>query len=81
MSSAIVRVCLEPKNVKDTTALLKGLATLYKADPGVEVDVLDDGEVMLGCSGEVHLEKCVNDLQNLYAQIELNGKLLLFSSK
>ncbi|XP_055388615.1 elongation factor-like GTPase 1 [Condylostylus longicornis] len=72
ISSAIVRVCLEPKDLQDTTAMLRGLATLYKADPGVEVDVLDSGEVTLGCSGEVHLDKCINDLQNLYAQVEIN---------
>lgn len=51
-----------------------GLATLYKADPGVDVEVLESGEISLGGSGEVHLEKCINDLQNVYAHVELKGR-------
>lgn len=67
-------MCLEPRNVQDSPALLMGLATLYKADPGVDVEVLESGEISLGGSGEVHLEKCINDLQNVYAHVELKGR-------
>eukprot|EP00923_Selenidium_pygospionis_P028054 GHVN01050618.1.p1 GENE.GHVN01050618.1~~GHVN01050618.1.p1 ORF type:complete len:1256 (-),score=339.45 GHVN01050618.1:1267-5034(-) len=64
--STIMRVSIEPVSVKQMDDMLRGLALLYKADPAVEIDVLDTGEHVLGCCGEVHLERCLNDLKQIY---------------
>eukprot|EP01071_Lankesteria_metandrocarpae_P009656 Lankesteria_metandrocarpae@DN5232_c0_g1_i3.p1 len=72
-SVAILRVSIEPTNICDSDALLRGLALLYKADPAVEVDVLSTGERVLGCCGSVHLERCISDLVNLYARVPIRA--------
>ncbi|PHJ24901.1 elongation factor tu gtp binding domain-containing protein [Cystoisospora suis] len=70
-ASAIVRVAVEPQRLEDAQQFVKGMARLYVADPSIELSVLDSGEFLLGCCGEVHLETCVRDLQGLYAQVPI----------
>ncbi len=50
---------------------VEGLRLLNRADPFVEVSVLDSGEHVLGAAGEVHLETCVRDLKERFARIQL----------
>ncbi|CEL94296.1 unnamed protein product [Vitrella brassicaformis CCMP3155] len=71
-NAAIVRVSVEPKHLQDFDAVARGLRLLQRADPSVELSVLDTGEYVIGCCGEVHLERCINDLSNLYARVPLN---------
>ncbi|BAM39573.1 elongation factor 2 [Theileria orientalis strain Shintoku] len=71
-NNSIIRVSVEPQNFKDMDQLLTGLALLYTADPAVEIDILKTGEYILACCGEVHLERCISDLTNLYAKIPIN---------
>ena len=52
-SSAIVRVSVEPRNPAHMPALEAGLRLIERADPFVEVHVLDTGELVLGAAGEV----------------------------
>ncbi|PFH35546.1 elongation factor Tu GTP binding domain-containing protein [Besnoitia besnoiti] len=70
-SSAIVRVAVEPQRLEDAQQFVKGMARLYVADPSVELSVLDSGEFLMGCCGEVHLETCIRDLQGLYAEVPI----------
>jgi ribosome assembly protein 1 len=42
------------------------------------VDVSNHGDLILGCCGEVHLEKCINDLENVYAKVPIQGTLSLY---
>ena len=51
--------------------LLQGLGLLYRCDPSVTVSVTEHGEFQLGCCGEVHLEKCIGDLEHLYALVPI----------
>ncbi|EDO05925.1 Elongation factor Tu GTP binding domain family protein [Babesia bovis T2Bo] len=71
-NNPIIRVSVEPQNVKHTNEFLMGLAYLYISDPAIELDVLRSGEYVLACCGEIHLERCVNDLANLYAKVPIN---------
>lgn len=71
-NNPIIRVSVEPQNVKHTNEFLMGLAFLYISDPAIELDVLKTGEYVLACCGEIHLERCVNDLSNLYAKIPIH---------
>lgn len=71
--SAILRVSIEPVDIKDMEQFLYGLALLYTADQSVEIEVLSTGEYVLGCCGEMHLERCLNDLRHLYARVDIRG--------
>ncbi|GAX83661.1 hypothetical protein CEUSTIGMA_g11086.t1 [Chlamydomonas eustigma] len=70
-SAPIVKVAIEPAQASDMPKLVEGLRLLNRADPFVEISVLDSGEHVLGAAGEVHLETCVKDLKERFAKIEL----------
>lgn len=70
--SSIIKVSVEPKNIQDLPLMLRGFELLSRSDPCVEIDALDTGEYILGCHGEVHLERCISDLQFVFAQIPLS---------
>ncbi|XP_044734864.1 elongation factor-like GTPase 1 [Chrysoperla carnea] len=72
MAVPIVRVAVEPKNPADIPKLRKGLRLLNQADACVQVLIQETGEHVLITAGEVHLERCIDDLQQRYAKIELN---------
>ena len=48
----------------DMNRLLSGLRLLNQADPCVEVKVQETGEHVIVAAGEVHLERCINDLRD-----------------
>ncbi len=64
----LLRVAVEPEKQKDMVTLEEGLKKLYQADPAVEVSVTARGEHIVACLGELHLEQCVKDLSNTYAE-------------
>lgn len=68
----IVKVSVKPKNPQDLVKLLNGMKKLSKADPIVEC-INDEvtGENIIAGSGELHLEICINDLIQEYAQVEI----------
>uniref|UniRef100_A0A0D6QUR7 Elongation factor-like 1 n=1 Tax=Araucaria cunninghamii TaxID=56994 RepID=A0A0D6QUR7_ARACU len=67
----ILRVAIEPSKPADMGALTKGLQLLNRADPFVEVTVSGRGEHVLAAAGEVHLERCIKDLKERFARVEL----------
>jgi len=62
--SAVVRVAVEVKNSADLPKLVEGLKRLSKSDPLVQISQEDTGENIIAGAGELHLEICLNDLQN-----------------
>lgn len=62
-AAPIVRVAVEPQTVADLPALSRGLRLLNRADPFVEVTLTATGEHVIAAAGEVHLERCIKDLQ------------------
>jgi ribosome assembly protein 1 len=66
-----VRVALEPRTAAELPALLAGLSLLNRADPSVEVRVAPSGEVTLGVAGEVHLQRCLTDLRERFARVDV----------
>lgn len=80
-SAAIVRVAVEPVNPTQMSKLEVGLARLEKADPFVEVKVMDNGEHVLGAAGEVHLATCLKQLRERFAMIDLEVSRSVASSK
>lgn len=59
----IVRVAVEPKKTSCLGQLLKGLKLLNQADPCVETLLQETGEHVIIAAGEVHLQRCLDDLR------------------
>jgi ribosome assembly protein 1 len=72
LAPPVVRVAVEPRNIDDMPKLIKGLKLLNQVDSCVQIMIQDTGEHVLCVLGEVHLEKCIRDLTDSYAKIELN---------
>lgn len=75
MATPIYRVAVEPKNIVDLPKLKKGLKLLNQADACVQVIVQENGEHVLVTLGEVHLERCIYDLERDYAKCPVNVSL------
>lgn len=75
MATPIYRVAVEPKSITDLPKLKKGLKLLNQADACVQVIVQENGEHVLVTLGEVHLERCIYDLEREYAKCPVNVSL------
>ena len=63
--SPVVRVSVKCKDGKDLPKLVEGLKRLSKSDPLVVCTTEEKtGESIIACAGELHLEICLQDLQN-----------------
>ena len=51
--------------------LIQGLKKLNQADASVEIYVQDSGEHVICAAGEMHLERCLLDLREMFCRIEL----------
>ncbi|KAF9219249.1 P-loop containing nucleoside triphosphate hydrolase protein [Gyrodon lividus] len=69
----IVRVALEPENPVDMPKLVAGLALLAQADPCVETFQQQTGEHVILTAGELHLERCLKDLRERFARVEIQA--------
>jgi elongation factor 2 len=69
--SPVVRVAVEPKHASDLPKLVEGLKKLSKSDPLVLCYTEESGEHIIAGCGELHIEICLNDLQNEYAKCEI----------
>lgn len=69
----IVRVALEPTNPTQMNKLIRGLKLLNQADPCVQTYVEDTGEHILCTEGELHLERCLKDLKERFAGIDITS--------
>lgn len=72
VAAPILRVAVEPKDPRELDAVENGLRLLNIADPSVEFEISSLGEFILATSGELHLERCLNDMVNRYAKVELD---------
>lgn len=71
-SAPIVRVALEPEDPTEMSKLVEGLRLLNQADPCVEVMLQETGEHVILTAGELHLERCLRDLKERFAKIEIH---------
>jgi ribosome assembly protein 1 len=53
--------------------LVNGLRMLNASDPAVEVAVQETGEHIISTAGELHLERCLRDLKDRYAKIDVQA--------
>ncbi|KAI0221601.1 Cytoplasmic GTPase/eEF2-like protein (ribosomal biogenesis) [Massospora cicadina] len=71
MVAPILRVALEPSNLGEMPQLIEGLRLLNQSDPCAEVIIQESGEHILVTAGELHLERCLTDLRERFANIEI----------
>merc|ERR1711907_680112 len=62
---------VEPKKAQDLPKLVEGLKRLAKSDPMVLCYTEESGEHIIAASGELHLEICLQDLQNDFMGTEV----------
>ncbi|XP_056591298.1 LOW QUALITY PROTEIN: elongation factor-like GTPase 1 [Triplophysa dalaica] len=72
-ATPIVRVAVEPKHPSEMPKLVRGMRLLNQADPCVEVLIQETGEHVLVTAGEVHLQRCLDDLRERFAKIEISA--------
>lgn len=68
----IVRVAVETVNSADTWKLVRGLKMLNQADPMCQTMIQETGEQVVIGAGELHLERCLHDLREVYAKTPIN---------
>ncbi|TFY78113.1 hypothetical protein EWM64_g5898 [Hericium alpestre] len=68
----IVRVALEPVVPADMPKLIEGMKLLGQADPCAEIFQQQTGELVISTAGELHLERCLRDLRERYAKVEIH---------
>merc|ERR1712217_672182 len=69
--SPVVKVAVKVKDGKDLPKLVEGLKKLSKSDPLVVCTTEENGEHVIAGCGELHVEICLKDLKEEYAQCEL----------
>uniref|UniRef100_A0A672YTI2 Elongation factor-like 1 n=1 Tax=Sphaeramia orbicularis TaxID=375764 RepID=A0A672YTI2_9TELE len=74
-ATPIVRVAIEPKHPSEMPKLVRGMRLLNQADPCAEVLIQETGEHVLVTAGEVHLQRCLDDLRDrsVFAKIEISA--------
>ncbi|EEY20828.1 elongation factor 2 [Verticillium alfalfae VaMs.102] len=73
LGKPIVRVALEPVNPADLDKMIHGLRLLVQSDPCAEYEQFSSGEHVLLTAGELHLERCITDLQDRFAHCEIQA--------
>merc|ERR1711865_451667 len=68
--SPVVKVAVKPKDGKDLPKLVEGLKKLSKSDPLVICTTEESGEHIIAGCGELHVEICLKDLRDEYAQCD-----------
>nr|XP_020756626.1 elongation factor-like GTPase 1 [Odocoileus virginianus texanus]XP_020756627.1 elongation factor-like GTPase 1 [Odocoileus virginianus texanus] len=71
-ATPIVRVAIEPKHPSEMPQLVKGMKLLNQADPCVQILIQETGEHVLVTAGEVHLQRCLDDLKERFAKIQIS---------
>merc|ERR1712014_462904 len=69
--SPVVKVAVKVKDGKELPKLVEGLKKLSKSDPLVVCTTEENGEHVIAGCGELHVEICLKDLKEEYAQCEI----------
>lgn len=68
--SPVVRVAVDVVKPSDLAKLVEGMRRLSKSDPMVQCS-MDGGQHVVAGAGELHLEICLNDLENVHAGVPI----------
>merc|ERR1712162_75876 len=70
--SPVVKVAVKTKDGKDLPKLVEGMKKLSKSDPLVVCTIEESGEHVIAGCGELHVEICLKDLREEYAQCDFH---------
>merc|ERR1740127_316121 len=70
--SPVVKVAVKAKDGKDLPKMVEGLKKLSKSDPLVVCTIEESGEHVIAGCGELHVEICLKDLREEYAQCDFS---------
>merc|ERR1712061_390781 len=70
--SPVVKVAVKVKDGKDLPKMVEGLKKLSKSDPLVVCTIEESGEHVIAGCGELHVEICLKDLREEYAQCDFS---------
>jgi len=74
-----LKVNLCTTSIEDMAKLVEGLKILNKCDPSIIVYAMQTGDLVVGTCGQVHLERCVTDLQQMYnIKIKISEPIVSF---
>ncbi|OMP06338.1 hypothetical protein COLO4_08186 [Corchorus olitorius] len=79
--SPVVRISVQCKVASDLPKLVEGLKLLAKSDPMVVCSIEESGEHIIAGTGELHLEICLQDLQEDFmggAEIVVSSPIVSF---
>lgn len=68
--SPVVKVAVKPKDGKDLPKLVEGMKKLSQSDQLVICSVEESGEHVIAGCGELHVEICLKDLREEFAQCD-----------
>jgi len=81
ISLGLVKVAIQTKIINEMDKLKEGLAKLNKADPSVAYFTNAKGELILSTCGEIHLERCIKDLNDEFCpgvDLEISDPIIPF---
>merc|ERR1712084_186067 len=70
--SPVVKVAVKVKDGKELPKMVEGLKKLSKSDPLVVCTTEESGEHVIAGCGELHVEICLKDLREEYAQCDFS---------
>ena len=70
-AKSILKVAIRSQNLSEQPSLIQGLKRLNKSDPSVEVYTQANGDIILATCGQVHLERCITDLETMMALVKV----------
>merc|ERR1711920_409509 len=76
--SPVVKVAVKVKDGKELPKLVEGLKKLSKSDPLVVCTTEESGEHVIAGCGELHVEICLKDLREEYAQCEFSDPVVSY---
>ncbi|EPB68093.1 hypothetical protein ANCCEY_12819 [Ancylostoma ceylanicum] len=75
----LVRVSVNTANLDQMERLKEDLKMLAVLDPSLRILELDNGELAMVTAGEVHLQKCLKDLEDLgFSDLEVSKPIVPF---
>jgi translation elongation factor EF-G len=76
----LLKVSIRTKEFSEMNKLNEGLKILKKVDPAIDVFYDEKGEIIIESSGEVHLERCIKDLEDDFAKVkvEVSEPIVMF---
>ncbi|KAF9366918.1 U5 small nuclear ribonucleoprotein component [Mortierella sp. NVP85] len=71
MTSAVMKIAIEPVNPSELPKMLEGLRNVNKSYPILQTRVEESGEHIILGPGELYMDSALHDLRKLYSEIDL----------